>query len=372
MKRSYSFFLMIGILFLYSSCKNDATEQQQQQATPVPVIEVPQKSLSSYTIYPATIEGINSSDIRAKVTGYITHVLVDEGQKVKKGQVLFRLETASLSQDAEAAQANVNAAQVEVDKLIPLVEKNIISAVQLETAKARLAQAKSAFKSISANIDYANIRSLVDGYVGAIPFREGALVSPADPTPLTTVAMTDEVFVYFSLNEKDYIDFLENTEGATRSEKVNNFPEIELQLSNGTIYSEKGKIETVTGQINRSTGTVNFRARFDNPTGLLASGSSGSIRIPQEFDNAVVIPEVSTFERQGKVYAYKVQDDNTVVSVPIEVITRTENLIIVESGVEKGDRIVAKGVAKLRNNMPILPQEADFENISSGLQPSFQ
>jgi len=370
MKRPYSFFLSISILFLYS-CKNDAP-QQQQQATPVPVIEVPQKSITSYTVYPATIEGINSSDIRAKVAGYITHVLVDEGEKVKKGQALFRLETASLSQDAEAAQANVNAAQVEVDKLIPLVEKNIISAVQLETAKARLAQAKSAFNSISANIDYANIKSSVDGYVGAIPFREGALVSPSDPMPLTTVAMTDEVFVYFSLNEKDYIDFLEKTEGATRSEKVANFPEIELQLSNGSIYSEKGKIETVTGQINRSTGTVNFRARFKNPTGLLANGSSGRIRIPQKFENVTVIPEVSTLERQGKVYVYKVQEDNTVVSVPVEVITRAENLIIVQSGIEKGDRIVAKGVAKLRNNMPILPQEADFESISSGLEPSFQ
>src|SRR5690606_21301372 len=138
----------------------------------------------AYTTYPTSLEGIVDSEVRAKTSGYITHVLVDEGQKVKKGQTLFTLETQSLSQDAAAAKANVNAAQVEVDKLKPLVEKNIISAVQLETAKAKLAQAQSGYNSIAANIGYATIKSPVDGYVGAIPFREGALISPTSQVPL--------------------------------------------------------------------------------------------------------------------------------------------------------------------------------------------
>src|SRR5690606_5300945 len=174
---------------------------------------------------------------------------------------------------------NVNAAQVEVDKLIPLVEKNIISNVQLETAKARLTQAKSSYNSVAANIGYATIKSPIDGYVGAIPYRVGALVSPADPQPLTTVSTTEEVFVFFAMNEKDYLNFLQTTEGNTRDEKVNNFPDVELQLVTGTIYEQKGDIETVTGQINQSTGTVSFRAKFPNPNGLLANGNSGSVRI---------------------------------------------------------------------------------------------
>src|SRR5690606_32387014 len=190
------------------SCK-DTTQQNQEQISEFPVLEIPVKSVTSFTTYPARLEGITSSEVRAKMSGYITEVLVDEGQAVKKGQLLFRLETQTLSQDAEAAQANVNAAQVEVDRLIPLVEKNIISAVQLENAKAKLAQAKSTFNSIQANIGYANIQSPVDGNVGSIRFREGTLVSPGDAIPLTTVADTRNMYAYFALSERDYINFLE-------------------------------------------------------------------------------------------------------------------------------------------------------------------
>src|SRR5690606_15438279 len=161
-----------GICLFFASCGNDKNPAQQApQAMPFPVITVPSDSVTAYTTYPTSLEGIINSEVRAKTSGYITDVLVDEGQKVRKGQTLFKLETQSLSQDAAAAKANVNAAQVEVDKRKPLVEKNIISNVQLETAKAKLAQAQSGYYSIAANIGYATIKSPVDGYVGAIPFR---------------------------------------------------------------------------------------------------------------------------------------------------------------------------------------------------------
>src|SRR5690606_33981940 len=153
-------------------------------------------------------------------------VLVDAGQKVRKGQVLFKLETQSLSEDAAAAQANVNAAQVEVDKLIPLVEKNIISSAQLETAKAKLPQARSSYNSIVANIGYATIRSPVDGYVGAINLREGALVSPTSTIPLTTVADIEKIYAFFSLNEKQYLDFIQNAPGKDLDEKIKNMPKV--------------------------------------------------------------------------------------------------------------------------------------------------
>lgn len=174
--------IALGILLLFSSCGDDKSAQQAQgapQAPTLPVVAIPTKTVTAYTTYPASIEGIVNSQVQAKISGYITDVLVDEGQKVKRGQTLFLLETQTLSQDAAAASANVNAAQVEVDKLKPLVEKNIISNVQLETAKAKLQQAKSGYNSIAANIDYGNIKSPVDGYVGSINLRKGALVSPS-------------------------------------------------------------------------------------------------------------------------------------------------------------------------------------------------
>lgn len=292
--------------------------------------------------------------------------------KLKKGQTLFRLETESLSQDAGAARANVNAAQVEVDKLKPLVEKNIISSVQLETAKARLEQAKAGYSGIAANIDYANIKSPVDGYVGAIAFREGALVGPNDPNPLTTVSDIEEVYAFFSMNEKEYLNFVQNSEGNDRSDKIDNIPPVQLELVNGEIYEHEGKIETATGQIDPSTGTVSFRAIFPNQNQILVNGNSGNIRIPRTYENVLVVPATATFEQQGRVYVYKVQGDSLAISTPIGVQDRIDNLIIVNSGIEAGENIVVQGIGKLRNNTPIQPQPVSFDSISNSLKPIFK
>lgn len=372
MKKLIYFSFIISSLIL-TSCKNEGANQQQAQGVlPFPVIEVPTRTVTGYISYPTSLEGTVNSAVRAKVSGYITDVLVDEGAKVKKGQSLFRLETQALSQDAGAAQANVNAAQVEVDKLKPLVEKNIISPVQLETAKARLAQAKANYNSIAANIDYANIKSPVDGYLGSIAFREGALISPGDPTPLTRISNTDEIYAFFSMNEREYLDFLQKTEGENISEKIKNFPPVKLELINGEVYDEPGIIETVSGQVDPSTGTVSFRAKFPNPNRLVSNGSSGKIRIPKVYTDALIIPEASTFEQQGMVYAYRVENDSLAISTLIEVEDRLNNLIVISSGLEAGDVIVAKGVGKLQNNTPIKPQPVPFDSIANTLQPVFK
>mgnify|MGYP003645160829 CR=1 FL=1 len=361
-----------AIVFALISCGNkEETQQQAQGPAPFQVTEIPQQTVVGYNTYPTSIEGVNNSEVRAKISGYITDVLVDEGQQVKKGQTLFKLETQALSQDAAAAKANVNAAQVEVNKLKPLVEKNIISSVQLETANAKLLQAQSAYNSIGANIDYANIKSPVDGHVGAIAFRTGALVSPNDPTPLTTVSETREVYAFFAMNERDYLNFIQIAKGETLSEKIKNFPPVELQLVNDEIYDEKGTIETVTGQIDPSTGTVSFRAVFKNPNRFLANGNSGKIRIPKTYTDVVVVPEVASYEQQGKVYVYRVQGDTLAVSTIVGVKDRIDNMIVVSSGIEAGDKIVAGGVGKLRNNTPIVPQPVVFDSIVKSNKPVF-
>ena len=290
----------IAIALTLGACGGKEQQGAAQQALPFPVVKVGSKQVTGHSSYPASIEGIVNSDIRAKVSGYIKEVLVDEGEKVRAGQTLFRLETASLSQEAEAAKATVNAAQVEVDRLGPLVEKGIVSNVQLETAKAKLAQAKSTHNSIAANIGYATVKSQINGYVGAIPYRVGSLVSPADPTPLTTVSDISEVYAYFSMNEKDYLDFIQNAEGETLQDKLDNFPEVSLELANGSIYKEKGKIQTVTGQVNhafvdlgaaihtrvlvvKDPGVTGSRAHLEVPTGtqdpLVAITKSSAIQV---------------------------------------------------------------------------------------------
>ncbi len=371
-KLSYIGFILSSLLFISCQQNQGAQAGTGQGPAAFPVIEVPTRTVTGYTSYPVSIEGTVNSAVRAKVSGYITDVLVDEGQKVSKGQTLFRLETESLSQDAGAARANVNAAQVEVDKLKPLVEKGIISPVQLETAKARLEQAKANLNSISASIGYATIKSPVDGYVGAIPFREGALVSPQDPTPLTTVSDIDNVYAFYSMNERDYLNFIQSTEGETISEKIKNFPPVKLELVNGQIYEQEGEIQTVTGQVNPNTGTVGFRAQFPNPNRILSSGNSGRIRIPKTYENVPVVPESSSFEQQGRVYVYGIQGDTLAVSRVIQVRDRVDNLIVVESGLEPGAKIVAKGVGKLRNNTPIQPQPVSFDSIANSINPVFK
>tara|TARA_Y100000588_G_scaffold272712_1_gene288531 strand:+ start:301 stop:1458 length:1158 start_codon:yes stop_codon:yes gene_type:complete len=362
------------VALVNTSCKQEQPQQQsqQQQAMPLAVTTVPQKEVTTYNTYPTTIEGTINSEVRAKVSGYINKVLVDEGQKVSKGQTLFKLETESLSQDAEAAKASVNVAQVEVDKLKPLVEKNIISEVQLETAKANLAQAKSAYNSVVANIGYATVKSPVDGYVGAIPYREGSLVSATSVNPLTTVASIERVFAYFSMNETEYLDFLQDTEGTTLQEKISNFPKVELLLANGQVYDQKGTIETVTGQIDANTGTVSFRAVFDNPNRLLTNGNSGTIKIPKTYENAVVVPQSASFEQQGQTYVYTVGDDNTAKSSLISIKDKNDLLLIVESGVKKGDLVVVKGIGKIKNGTPLQPQKVAFDSIVKPLKPLFQ
>lgn len=373
-KRTISRIIIPMAAFLVIVSCGSKQEQLAPQAPPAPfpVAQLQPKTVTSYAEYPTTIEGIVNSDVRAKTSGYIQKVLVDEGQKVRKGQVLFRLETQSLSQDASAAKARINVAQVEVNKLIPLVEKNIISEVQLETAKANLAQAKANYSSVSANIGYATIKSPVDGYVGAINFREGALISPSDPTPLTTVSDISKVYAFFSLNETQYLDFLEKAEGKTLNEKLANYPEVSLILANGSTYSEKGKIQTSTGQINPSTGTVSLRAIFNNPNRLITNGNSGKIQIPNTFENAIVVPQQATYEQQGNVMIFKVGEDNKVSTSIIKIKSTIDNLYVVESGLDPKDKIVTTGVGKLKNGVVITPQETSFDDAIKPIATLFK
>ncbi|ALJ05732.1 secretion protein HlyD [Pseudalgibacter alginicilyticus] len=366
--------LGLSLFLVVVSCGNKQENNAAlQQAPPaIPVSQLQTKTVTGYKEYPTTIEGIVNSDVRAKTSGYIQDVLVDEGQKVRKGQVLFKLETQSLNQDAGAAKARINVAQVEVNKLIPLVEKNIISSVQLETAKANLAQAQANYSSVSANIGYATIKSPVDGYVGQINFREGALISPSDATPLTTVSNISRVYAFFSLNETEYLDFLQNAEGENVKDKIANFPLVNLILANGSVYNEKGHIETSSGQINQSTGTVSFRAVFDNPNQLVTNGNSGKIQIPTIYEDAIVVPQEATYEQQGNIMLFKLDEENKVNTSIIKVKATVDNLYVVESGVNNKEKIVVSGVGKLRNGMEINPQDKPFDEAIQPIATLFR
>ncbi len=380
--KTFSFsFLITAAFILFISCgSRDGAQNQamastgQIQATPVVTVKIPSGDVETFLSYPASIEGINNSEARPKVSGYITSVLVDEGQKVRKGQLLFKLETASLTEEAGAAQANINAAKVQVDQLKPLVEKNIISASQLESANARLEQAQASYQSIMANIGYANVTSPVDGYVGEIRIRKGNLVGPSDLMPLTNISDISKVYAYFSLNEKDYLDFLLNAEGETRVEKIKNLPEVSLILANGEEYPYKGTIQTVNSQVNTKTGSISYRAVFDNPEQILTNGSTGIIRIPKHYNNVLVVPQKSTFERQGRTYVMKIDRGSgktTAVETIISVVDRTKGIYIVSEGIDEGDEIIAEGVSLIRSGTAVYPESLPYDSITSPVATVF-
>ncbi len=375
MKKNKSLILLAFTLLLVTiSCgdiKDDSTAQQAPPAA-FPVAQLQPKTVTAYKEYPTSIEGIVNSSVRAKTSGYIQKVLVDEGQKVRKGQILFKLETQSLSQDASAAKARINVAQVEIDKLKPLVEKNIISSVQLETAKANLAQAQANYSSVSANIGYATIKSPIDGFVGSIKYREGSLVSPSDIEPLTTVSDISKVYAFFSLNETQYLDFLQNAEGTNLTEKLANFSEVNLLLANGSTYAQKGNIQTSTGQVNQNTGTVTLRAIFDNPNQLLTNGNSGKIQIPTVYENAIVIPQQATFEQQGNVLVFTIDKENKVATSILKIKTAVDNMYVIASGINPDQKIIVSGVGKLKNGMTISPQEISFDEAIKPIATLFK
>ncbi len=365
--------ISLSFIALFMSCGDkDQAPQGPQGPMPFQVTTIPQKTVTGYKTYPTSIEGVNNSEVRAKISGYITDVLVDEGQKVRKGQTLFRLETQSLNQDAAGAKANVNAAQVEVNKLKPLVAKNIISEVQLETAKAKLIQAQSSYNSIGANIAYANIQSPVDGFVGSVRLRKGTLVSPSGQEPLTTVSDISKVYAYFSMNEREYLDFIQNAEGTDMVSKIKNFPKVTLILANGSIYDQEGTIETINSQVNANTGSISFRAVFNNDARILTNGNSGKIRVPKTYTDAIIVPKQSTYEQQGSYYVYKLGADNMAVSTRITILDDVDNVYVVSEGLQKGDKIVARGVAKLRGDSQIKPMETPFDSVAKPIDKLFR
>lgn len=357
MNKKSIFSALIAIVILVS-CGKKQEQAPAQGPAPFPVQTVAKQDAVVYQEYTANLEGQQNVEIRPKVNGFIQKIYVDEGQVVKKGQLLFKLETQTQNQDASAAQANVKAAQVEVDRLKPLVDRKIISEVQLETAKAKLAQAKSAYGAIAANIGFGTIVSPVNGVIGSLPFREGSLVSSTNEMPLTTVSDTKIVRAYFSMNEKQLLFFNKTFKGETTAAKLKAAPEVSLLLVDGSEYDQKGKIATMNGLVNPTTGTTQFRAEFKNPEGILRSGSSGIIRLPIEQKAVMLVPQNAIFEVQGKQTLYVVEKGNKVKSRIVTTNGTSELNFIVTDGLKEGEVVVIEGASKLKDDMEIVPQDA--------------
>lgn len=358
----------VSALLIIASCGKKQEQAPAAGPMPFPVQTVTQQDATVFEEYTANLEGQQNVEIRPKVSGFIQKIYVDEGQQVRKGQLLFKLETQTLNEDAAAAKANVAAAQVEVDRLKPLVDRKIISNVQLETAKAKLAQAKASYSAVTANINYGTITSPVDGVIGTLPYKEGTLASATSELPLTTVSDTRVMRAYFAMNEKQMINFSREFKGATLQEKIKNAPAVSLRLVDDSTYEEKGKLTAASGLANAATGTSQFRAEFNNPQAVLRSGGKGTVLLPILIKNAIEVPQNAVFDMQGKQMIYVVNKDNTVKSKIVQVKTTSGLNFIIESGVEPGEVIVVEGASKLKDGMAIVPQPVKDEAAAATTQ----
>lgn len=363
-------FTATAVIGLVASCGGGKQEVSQKPIGSYKVVTLERTNTTLLAEYPASLEGIMDIDIRPKIDGYIEQILVDEGQEVKKGDVLFRISNPQFAQDMQSlaaavasAESAVATAELQVEKTRPLVEKGIISAFELKNVelalqarKADLQQAKAQYSNAVTNVGYTTVKSPVNGVVGSLPYRLGSYVNSATAQPLTRVSDISTIYAYFSISEKQQLDIVAEVEGKTFQEKIDKIPPVNLVLSNGQLYSQKGKIQTFSGQVNAQTGAFNVRASFPNPEKLLHSGSSATIQIPAYLENVILIPQKATVELQDKRMAYILDKDNKVKAVPVKVrAVPGGRFFVVDEGLSEKDQLIIEGIGILTEGTEIKP-----------------
>ncbi|WP_251213655.1 efflux RND transporter periplasmic adaptor subunit [Alistipes muris] len=321
--------------------------------------------------YSATVRGRQDIDIYPQISGTVSELCITEGQQVDEGQTLFIIDQVPYKAALQTAEANVAAAKAGVStaKLVrdskkQLFRRKVVSQFdlssaqnQLLTAEAQLAQAEAQRVSAANNLSYTVVKAPSKGVVGTLPFRVGALVGPS--AKLTTVSDNSEMYIYFSMTENQLLN-LTRRYGSTAA-TLQNMPDVQLQLSDGSLYDHSGRVESISGVIDASTGSVQLRAAFPNKNGLLHSGGSGNIILPSVYKDCIVIPQTATFEIQDKVYVYKVIDGKaSSAMIDVEKVTNGREYIV-RSGLEPGETIVAEGVGLLREGTPIVPKQPQAE-----------
>lgn len=350
---------------ILNSCKESQPVAQKRPDFPATVVTRGNTVITNE--FSAEIESRKVIEIRSRATGYISKMLVKEGSEVKKGQTIAQIDPEEYQQAVNmasaavlSAEASLQNAKLEVEKLTPLVEKNIVSKFQLETAQSNLLASQAALKQAKANLrdarinlSYTTIKSPVSGVIGRLDIFPGSLLQAGGL--VTEVSEKGDAFAYFSMDEKKFIEMTKGIEGTDINEKVAKLPAIEFVMVDGTVYPEKGHLEVASGIINKNTGSIQLKGVFPNPQAKLRSGSSGKIRIPLEYNDVLIIPKKSTFELQDKKMVYKIVGDSVVRSKAIDVIGETEFDYTVGGGIAQGDTIVLDGLRRIKEGDIIEP-----------------
>lgn len=368
-----NYVLLVASAALLTACGGSETAGTKAGEYAVRTVEAQDVTLQ--TSYPAMIKGEQDVEIRPKISGFITELRVNEGDIVKKGQLLFVIDKVTYEAAVEQANAAVKAAESQLgtakltyENNLELYNNNVIGDFELQSSKnsydaaeASLLQAKANYVSAKQNLDFCYITSPSNGIVGDLPYKVGALVSASSAEPLTTISNVSTLNVYFSMTEKDLLEMTKAAGGLHAA--ISAYPPVQLQLADGSIYEYEGKVAAVSGVVDQTTGSVSIRADFANPDGVIKSGASGSIIVPHVNEGAIIIPQEAVVAVQDKSFIYKLGEDNKVVYSQITIDPNDDGQnYIVTSGLEVGETYVVKGITSLVDGMEITPvDEAKYE-----------
>ncbi len=353
---------IVGCTVWMASCKQ-ATDAGVKPSYAIMEVKAADKELS--TSYSATIRGRQDIDIYPQVSGTIEKLCVTEGQTVRRGQLLFvidqipyRAALKTAVANVEAARAAMATAELTYNSNKELYAQKVVSEFSLKTAentyltaKAQLTQAEAQEVNARNNLSYTEVKSPSDGVVGALPYRVGALVGANLPYPLTTVSDNSDMYVYFSMTENQLLAL--TRQYGSMDEALKNMPEVELILNDNSVYNKKGVIESISGVIDRQTGTVMARVVFPNESRLLHSGASGTVVVPSIYKDCIAIPQGATVQMQDKVVVYKVVDGKAVSTLITVAGISDGREYVVLSGLQSGDEIISEGAGLMREGTQV-------------------
>ncbi len=374
---------VFGISVALSGCGRKE-EDKKNMVPSLPVMQVGSGTADIASSYSVRLEGRADAEIRPQVDGVLQEILVKEGDLVRKGQPLFRIDDSTYREQyntaaaaSQAADAQASVARVNAEKLVPLVENKVVAPVQLTTARAQeqaakavAAQAAAQARAARINLGYSLVRAPFAGYVGRIPYRQGTLLTRNQTQPLTTLSDVGRMYAVFSISEAEFARFKRIYPGDTIDRKVAAVPPVALTLSDGSAYPEAGKLESLSGGFDRVTGSIGMRASFPNDGGLLRSGNSGTVSLSARFSDIMLVPQTATVDLQDKLFVFLLQPGNRVKKQVVTVSGKSGKDYIVTGGVRPGDTIVAAGIDKLKDGAPIKPIAAGPASAAPAAAPS--
>ena len=336
--------LVFIALASFSACHS---KQEQKSETGKFTVTTPLvKDTSFIKEYVAEIQSLQNIEIRAKVKGYIESIHVDEGQLVKAGQLLFTIRPKEYEAELLKARANLKTAELELQNVRKLTEKNIVSQTELDAAEAKLEEAKAEEGLAALYVSYTQVKAPFTGTIDRLKFKVGSLID--EGTLLTTLSDNKEVYAYFNLSESEYLDYQSQTLDKGKNS-------VSLMLANNRPHPYPGVVEAVAGEFDKNTGNIAFRARFPNPDLLLKQGETGKVQLKADLKNVLIIPQKSTFEMQDRIHVYVVDKDNVVKARDISIKQKITNLYVIESGLSESETFLLEGIQNIKEDEKIQP-----------------